>query len=50
MIKDIVNKVKNQEVTVKEVILEAIKKAEAVQDKNALIKLTKESVLKKLKN
>ena len=47
MIKDIVNKVKNQEVTVKEVVLEAIKKAEAVQDKNALIKLTKESALKK---
>lgn len=47
MIKDIVNKVKNQEVTVKEVVLEAIKKAEAVQDKNALIKLTKESTLKK---
>lgn len=46
MIKDIVNKVKNQEVTVKEVVLEAIKKAEAVQDKNALIKLTKESALK----
>lgn len=47
MIKDIVNKVKNQEVTVKEVVLEVIKKAEAVQDKNALIKLTKESALKK---
>ena len=47
MIKDIVNKVKNQEITVKEVVLEAIKKAEAVQDKNALIKLTKESALKK---
>lgn len=47
MIKDIVNKVKNQEVTVKEVVLEAIKKAEAVQDKNALIKFTKESALKK---
>lgn len=47
MIKDIVNKVKNQEVTVKEVVLEAIKKAEVVQDKNALIKLTKESALKK---
>ena len=47
MIKDIVNKVKNQEVTVKEVVLEAIKKAETVQDKNALIKLTKESALKK---
>ena len=47
MIKNIVNKVKNQEVTVKEVVLEAIKKAEAVQDKNALIKLTKESALKK---
>ena len=47
MIKDIVNKVKNQEVTVKEVVLEAIKKAEAVQDKNALIKLTKESAFKK---
>lgn len=47
MIKDIVNKVKNKEVTVKEVVLEAIKKAEAVQDKNALIKLTKESALKK---
>ena len=47
MIKDIVNKVKNQEVTVKEVVLEAIKKAEAIQDKNALIKLTKESALKK---